>query len=80
MQKNWGKKYDSRKSIRKPYKSMQDLNNKVLFLYGKFRNKQVARGYCKLHRCYLEAKDITEKSCSKKNCKYFEGKGNKDVI
>ena len=33
-------------------------------------NKQVAKGYCKLHKCYLEARDITEKECNKKTINY----------
>lgn len=55
----------SRKNRRKTYK-----NNK-LFLYGRTSpNKAVA--YCKLHKCYLEPKDILERKCNKKKCKYKE--------
>ena len=72
MQKSYGKKAENKRSIRKPYKSMESLDNKAIFLYGKFRHIQEAVGYCKLHRCYLDKKDIFEKRCIKKNCREYE--------
>lgn len=42
--------------------------------------KHEAKGYCTLHKCYLASKDITEKKCKRKNCKYFEGRYDKNVI
>lgn len=65
------KKRIARATIRKPHK-VEDTKNKVLFLYGKLLNKEVARGYCNLHTCYLAPNDIKEKNCDRKKCKYFE--------
>lgn len=47
-----------------PHKSQLSV-----FLYGRLRQIGKAKGYCKLHKCYLEPKDIKEKCCNYKNCK-----------
>lgn len=46
--------------------------NATLFLYGRLRKRHKTVAYGKLHKCYLEPKDITEKQCNKKKCKYKE--------
>ena len=40
----------------------------VLFLYGRLEEKKKAVGYCNLHKCYLEPRDIKEKRCNFKKC------------
>ncbi len=60
-------KIKSKKTIRKGSKNVK---NKELFLYGRLRDLSKAVAYCNLHRCYLEPKDIKEKRCNKKKCKY----------
>lgn len=71
---SYGRKRESRRSIRKPYKSMEDIKNKAIFLYGKLRNPSEALGYCNLHKCYLDKSDVFEKRCVKKKCREFEGR------
>lgn len=58
-----------RETIRKGTKTFKD---KEIFLYGRIRERHRAVAYCKLHKCYLEPRDIKEKQCNKKNCKYIE--------
>ena len=45
-------------------------NNKVLFLYGKLRNKNKAMYYCKLHECYIDKQNLFAKKFKCKNCKH----------
>ena len=49
-----------------------DLNQAVVFLYGRLGLKAHAHGYCELHKCYLACRNVNEKRCVKKNCKYFK--------
>ena len=56
-----------RKTIRK---GIKNIKRSGLFLYGRLRSLEKAVAYCKLHKCYLEPKDIKEKGCNKKKCKY----------
>ena len=58
-----------RETIRKGIKTFKD---KEIFLYGRIRERHKAVAYCTLHKCYLEPRDITEKQCNKKRCKYIE--------
>lgn len=58
-----------RETIRK---GIANIKNNELFLYVRLKPKHRAKAYCKLHRCYLEPKDIAEKGCNKKNCKWKE--------
>lgn len=58
-----------RETIRKGTKPRRNI---VLFLYGRLRKIHKAVAYCKLHKGYLEPKDITEKKCNKKKCKWKE--------
>ena len=55
----------------------------MLYIHiGKLKNVQHAKGYCKLHKCYLETKDIKERSCNHKNCNHFielNKKGDKTI-
>ncbi len=44
--------------------------NVVMCLYGKLREKNKTVAYCELHKCYLDRKDIKEKKCNFKKCKY----------
>ena len=53
-------------------KGMKLHKNTVLFLYGRLRTKDRAKAYCAVHKCYLESRDIKEKQCNKKKCKYKE--------
>lgn len=62
------KKIVNRKTIRKGIKPT--TQNVQMFLYGKLKLKYHAKAYCKLHRCYLDSKDIIEKKCNRKKCKY----------
>ena len=41
---------------------------KELSIYGKLVRRNRAVVYCKLHKCYLEPKDIAEKKCNFKKC------------
>ena len=50
----------------KPYKHTE------LFLYGSRKNRCIAKGYCELHKCYLDGRNIRQKKCKIKKCKYFE--------
>ena len=43
---------------------------KELYMFGRLVQKSKAALYCKLHKCYLEPKDITEKKCNFKRCKH----------
>lgn len=45
---------------------------KVMYIYGRLRHIKWAKAYCKLHKCYLEGNDISEKKCNKKHCKHLE--------
>jgi hypothetical protein len=58
-----------RKTIRRGIKTFKD---KEIFLYGRISERHRAVAYCILHKCYLESKDIMEKGCNKKKCKYKE--------
>lgn len=60
----------TRATIRKGVKLYK---NTELFLYGRRKNRCVARGYCQLHKCYLDIRNIKEKMCKVKKCKYFIG-------
>ena len=60
---------NKRETIRKGTKPCRNIG---LFLYGRLRKIHKAVAYCKLHKCYLKPKDITEKQCNKKMCKYKE--------
>ena len=51
-------------------KGVKDVKNNELFLYGRLKPSSCAKAYCKYHKCYLEAKDIKEKGCNRKNCIY----------
>lgn len=55
------------------------MKNKVMFLYGKLGNKNAAKYYCELHKCFLNSQNIFEKQCKRKKCKYRR-KVNKYVI
>lgn len=66
------KKKVERVSIRKPKKTRVNKSRAVLFLFGRLKEIEHAVGYCELHKCYLEPKDVKEKRCNKKNCKYFK--------
>jgi len=66
------KKRSSRYSIRKT--KVYNKDKLGLFLFGRLNETYRAVGYCKLHKCYLEPKDIAEKRCKKKNCKYLKEK------
>lgn len=59
-----------RKSIRN--RTHGNALNKKLFLYGKLLDISKAIGYCELHKCYLDLKDVKEKKCIKKKCKYMK--------
>lgn len=43
---------------------------KVIFLYGKLRNKSKAIYYCKLHKCYIDKPDLFSKNFKCKKCKH----------
>ncbi|MDO5555835.1 MAG: hypothetical protein Q4G09_04125 [Clostridia bacterium] len=43
---------------------------KQLSIYGKLIRPNKIVAFCKLHSCYLEPKDIAEKKCNKKGCRY----------
>lgn len=51
-------------------KRKQTEKIKTLYIYGRLNGIHRAVVYCKLHKCYLEAKDIAEKKCNYKGCKY----------
>ncbi|MBO5004045.1 MAG: hypothetical protein J6D03_02090 [Clostridia bacterium] len=36
---------------------------KELYMFGRLVQKSKAAIYCKLHKCYLEPKDITDEKC-----------------
>lgn len=43
---------------------------KEISIFGRLVPKNKAVAYCKLHKCYLEPKDIAEKKCNFKRCKH----------
>lgn len=43
---------------------------KEIYIFGRLVQKSKAVVYCKLHKCYLEPKDIKEKKCNFKRCKH----------
>lgn len=57
-----------RRSIRKGVKTFK---NKEIFLYGRIGERSKSVAYCNLHKCFLEIKDIKEKRCRNKKCKYI---------
>lgn len=63
MNYNGGKLIMGRKNKRK----RTDIT-KELYIYGRLVPKSKAVAYCKLHKCYLEPKDIAEKKCNYKRC------------
>lgn len=66
------KRKSNRASIRKL--KIYNKDKLGLFLYGRLKETYRAVGYCKLHKCHLEPKDIAEKKCRKKNCSYLKEK------
>lgn len=44
-------------------KSRRLTTNNVTYLYGHSMLKKVAKGYCDLHKCYLDVANIREKQC-----------------
>lgn len=46
------------------------MERRVLFLYGRLNYLNRAVAFCRLHKCYLQPKDIAEKNCNKKKCKH----------
>lgn len=70
----------SRNTIRRPYRDMQEISNKGIFLYGKLMKKSRARGWCNLHNCYLTSDDIREKRCKIKKCKNLNIRGQNDGV
>lgn len=55
-------------------KGLTTYKNTELFLYGRMANIKVAKGYCRLHKCYIDFWNLKEKNCIYKNCKYWEEK------
>lgn len=49
-----------------------DIKQTELFLFGKLNYKAKAKGYCDLHKCYLDVINISEKRCFAKHCKYLK--------
>ena len=45
-------------------------NETVMFLYGRLNGRNAAASYCKLHKCYLEPMDISERHCNRKHCRH----------
>lgn len=45
-------------------------NKKVLFLYGKLRNKNKAVLYCSLHKCFIDKSQLFSKNFRCKKCKH----------
>ena len=43
---------------------------KELSIFGRLVQRKKAVVYCELHKCYLEPRDISEKRCNRKKCKY----------
>jgi len=43
---------------------------KEISIFGRLVQKNRAVAYCKLHKCYLEPKDIAEKKCNFKRCRH----------
>lgn len=43
---------------------------KEIYIFGRLVQKSKAVAYCKLHKCYLEPKDIAEKKCNFKRCRH----------
>ncbi len=41
---------------------------KHLCIYGRLSRKSNSVAYCKLHKCFLEPRDIAEKKCNYKRC------------
>ena len=62
----------ARKNKRKRTNKTKELYifNIRYICYIKLHQKSKAVVYCKLHKCYLEPKDITEKKCNFKRCKH----------
>lgn len=46
-------------------------NELVLYRYGVLGEKNRAKGYCSLHKCFISSNDIHEKHCNKKCCKHL---------
>ena len=42
----------------------------VLGFYGRLLVIGHCKAYCDLHKCYLIGRDIAERKCNKKKCKY----------
>lgn len=71
--KTRNKRPSYRKEIRIP-------NNIVLGIYGRLTTIGNCKAYCDYHKCYLVARDITERKCNRKKCIYKKELGKyKDV-
>lgn len=68
-------------TIRKKYKKdLKPPKDYVLCSYGRLVQLGRTDGYCALHNCYLQKRDIREKKCKIKKCKHFKKLGKyKDV-
>jgi len=49
----------------------------VMCLYGKYIHKKYVVGYCRLHGCYIDKRNIKERNCNRKkgkdeSCNHFE--------
>lgn len=51
-------------------KRKQPNVTKEIYIFGRLVQKKKAVAYCKLHKCYLEPKDIAEKKCNFKRCRH----------
>lgn len=50
--------------------TINKMNTKVLFLYGKLRSKKKAVLYCELHKCYLDKGQLFSKKFKCEKCKH----------
>lgn len=48
----------------------KNKEKRVLFLYGKLRNKNKAIYYCDLHKCYIDKPQLFSKKFKCENCKH----------
>lgn len=72
------KKQTNRASYRK---EIGIPKNMVLGFYGRLLVIGHCKAYCDLHKCYLIGRDIAERKCNKKKCKYKKELGkHKDII
>lgn len=62
----------NRSTIRKNKVSFKKKTDQVMYLYGRIGERKYAIGYCDLHKCYIDKRNMLLKSFKCEKCKNFK--------